>query len=207
MDILDMLTNNQEELYLDDLDYFETELAIGEYNSDYKEKCLEKIALIRVKLRNKSSKNKYIITDVEKVMDIEEKFKEQELKDDDDIFHYIRGISSGLNYKTELKQFVKETDKINQDFVERYITEFKEEEIEILTEIVQFDEEFLEKYFKILNKKAISRYQYFSENFFMNHYLELDGEIVLTKGVNDWKNKNKRSNQLDIFLRLKGVTL
>ncbi len=207
MDVLDMLTNNKDELYLDDLDYFETELAVGEYDSDYKQKCLEKIALIRAKLRNKSRKNKYVVTDVEKVMDIEEKFKEQELKNDEDIFHYIRSISSGLNYKTEMKQFIKKTKKVNQEFVEKYLSKFKEEEIEILTEVVLFDEEFLEKYFKILNKKVVSRYQYFSENFFMNHYSELDVEIVLTKGVNDWKSKNKRSNQLDIFLRLRGVTL
>ena len=68
-------------------------------------------------------------------------------------------------------------------------------------------EEFLEKYFGALNKDKIARYQCFSESFFMKHYSQLDATVVLTKGKNEWRKKENRSKQLDVFLRLKGVKI
>jgi hypothetical protein len=41
----------------------------------------------------------------------------------------------------------------------------------------------------------------------MKHYSQMDATIVLTKGKNEWRKKEKRSKQLDVFLRLKGVKL
>ena len=35
----------------------------------------------------------------------------------------------------------------------------------------------------------------------------MDAEIVLTKGKNDWRKKENRSAQLDVFLRLKGIKI
>ena len=68
-------------------------------------------------------------------------------------------------------------------------------------------EDFLEKYFASLDADKIARYQLFSEKFFIRHYAQMDAEIVLTKGKNDWRKKENRSSQLGVFLRLKGVKL
>ena len=68
-------------------------------------------------------------------------------------------------------------------------------------------EGFLDKYFASLDTDKIARYQLFSEKFFIRHYAQMDAEIVLTKGKNEWHKKENRSSQLDVFLRLKGVKL
>ena len=39
------------------------------------------------------------------------------------------------------------------------------------------------------------------------HFSKMDAEIVLTKGKNDWRKKENRSAQLDVFLRLKGIKI
>jgi len=73
--------------------------------------------------------------------------------------------------------------------------------------IKQVDESFLEKYFCSLDPKKISRYQKFSESFFMHHFNQLDADLILKRGLNEWCAKENRSKQLDVFLRLKGVKL
>lgn len=66
-------------------------------------------------------------------------------------------------------------------------------------------EEFLEKYFGALNLDKLARYQQFSESFFIRHFRQLDIGVVLEHGKNEWRKKENRSKQLDVFLRLKGV--
>ena len=56
----------------------------------------------------------------------------------------------------------------------------------------------MEKYFSSLNAEKIARYQLFSEKFFIKHFSQFDAEIVLTKGKNEWRKKEKRSAQLDV---------
>jgi hypothetical protein len=73
--------------------------------------------------------------------------------------------------------------------------------------IIPLEEGFLEKYFGALDKDKISRYQCFSEGFFIKHYSQLDATVVLTKSKNEWRKKENRSKRLDVFLRLKGVKL
>ena len=68
-------------------------------------------------------------------------------------------------------------------------------------------EPFLEKYFGALDHDKIARYQLFSEAFFMKHYSQMDATIVLQHGKNEWRKKENRSKQLDVFLRLKGVKI
>ena len=41
----------------------------------------------------------------------------------------------------------------------------------------------------------------------MKHFNDLNYNTVLQKGVNEWRKKANRSNKLDVFLRLKGVTI
>ena len=71
----------------------------------------------------------------------------------------------------------------------------------------QLGEPFLEKYFGALDHDKIARYQLFSEAFFMKHYAQMDATIVLQHGKNEWRKKENRSKQLDVFLRLKGVKI
>ncbi len=68
-------------------------------------------------------------------------------------------------------------------------------------------EAFLEKYFAELDAEKIARYQTFSEAFFIKHFAKLDPSLVLEKGKNEWRRKENRSTQLDVFLRLKGVRI
>ena len=73
--------------------------------------------------------------------------------------------------------------------------------------VMPLSEDFLDKYFSSLDADKIAHYQLFSEKFFIRHYAQMDAEIVLTKGKNEWRKKENRSSQLDVFLRLKGVKL
>ncbi len=68
-------------------------------------------------------------------------------------------------------------------------------------------EEFLEKYYGALDHAKIARYQKLSEAFFMRHFAQMDAGIVLESGKNEWRKKENRSKQLDVFLRLKGVKI
>ena len=68
-------------------------------------------------------------------------------------------------------------------------------------------EDFIEKYFGALDHDKIARYQQFSEVFFMKHFSQMDYTIVLEHGKNEWRKKENRSKQLDVFLRLKGVKI
>ena len=47
MDILKLLQESKEELYPDDLDFFEQELVIGDYDDTYKTECKNEIRLLR----------------------------------------------------------------------------------------------------------------------------------------------------------------
>jgi hypothetical protein len=84
---------------------------------------------------------------------------------------------------------------------------FQSGELESILMVMTLSEDFLDKYFSSLDADKIARYQLFSEKFFIRHYAQMDAEIVLTKGKNDWRKKENRSTQLDVFLRLKGVNL
>ena len=66
-------------------------------------------------------------------------------------------------------------------------------------------EEFLEQYFGALDHDKIARYQKFSEAFFIKHYAQMNATIVLEHGKNEWRKKENRSKQLDVFLRIKGI--
>jgi len=110
-------------------------------------------------------------------------------------------------YKTNFKKLITEQDFIDSSFVEKHYSFFEAWEINAILSVKQMDEEFLEKYFGVLDHDKIARYQLFSENFFMKHFAQLDHTIVLQRGKNQWRKKEKRSKQLDVFLRLKGVKI
>ena len=92
-------------------------------------------------------------------------------------------------------------------FIEKHFSFFKEWELNAILSVKQLGEPFLEKYFGALDHDKIARYQLFSEAFFMKHYAQMDATIVLQHGKNEWRKKENRSKQLDVFLRLKGVKI
>ena len=47
MEILEILKNSKEEIYLEDLDFFETELATGNYAESYISECKEQMEIVR----------------------------------------------------------------------------------------------------------------------------------------------------------------
>ncbi|MBE6036080.1 MAG: hypothetical protein E7223_00435 [Clostridiales bacterium] len=102
---------------------------------------------------------------------------------------------------------MKECDFVDTAFLDAHFNLFDEWEINTILMIKQVDESFLEKYFCSLDPKKISRYQKFSESFFMHHFNQLDADLILKRGLNEWCAKENRSKQLDVFLRLKGVKL
>ena len=218
MEILEILENSMEELYPEDLLFFETELDTGEYDEAYISACKKQIDIVRKWMdekeqpdnfkNNSPSKNK----NGKMIMDIKDiasgnanPYGSMPVKDM--IFLDIKNIRKLDSYKSKFKIYVCDKAEIDSDFIDSNYSFFLPWELNAIISVKQMSEEFLEKYFGALDKGKISRYQCFSESFFMKHYSQLDVDIVLTKGKNEWRKKEKRSKQLDVFLRLKGVKI
>lgn len=217
MEILEILENNERELYEEDLDFFETELATGEYTEAYAKRCRKKIRMLREWMRGgdetAEEKDEDVVVPENLVLGLDQLVPTQAhspfsgMSEEEMIFHTVRRLREGPGYKTEFKKYVKGNEKINEVFVEKHFVFFTPSELGALIMVVEFSEAFLEKYFGAFEKEKIARYQHFSEAFFMKHYSDLDAETVLKHGKNEWKDKAKRSRQLDVFLRLKGINI
>lgn len=222
MEILEILKNAKENIYLEDLDFFETELATGEYAESYIAECKEQIALVRKWLGGDDEDNTRMADIPQKpgpkrggalVMGICDVAPESanpiaaamSLKDI--IFSDIKSIRESDSYKSKFKKYVQEKTEIDDAFVDAHYSFFLQWELDAIVSVKPLGEAFLEKYFGAIDKEKIARYQCFSESFFMKHFSQLDATIVLTKGKNEWRKKENRSKQLDVFLRLKGVKL
>jgi hypothetical protein len=121
------------------------------------------------------------------------------------VFNDIEMIRKDNVYKTKFKKYIKASKTIDETFVDEHYSFFESWELDAIISVKQMSEEFLEKYFDVLDHDKMARYQEFSEGFFMKHWSDLDSDIVLNQGKNDWRKKENRSKQLDVFLRLKGV--
>lgn len=222
MEILETLKNSKDEIYLEDLDFFETELATGNYAESYISECKEQIAIVRKWLsgdeQNDDSQSDLSESPKKKskaslVMGIHDIAPENAnpvaatMTPEEIIFSDIKSMRDSDSYKSRFKKYVQDKAEIDGSFVDTHYSFFMQWELDAIVSVRQLGEEFLEKYFGALDKDKISRYQLFSESFFMKHYSQMDATIVLTKGKNEWRKKEKRSKQLDVFLRLKGVKL
>ena len=222
MEILEILKNSKDEIYPEDLDFFETELATGEYDEAYIAACKEQIALIRNWMAGKdapteemgaenskasTSKGKTIVMGIHDIAPESANPIAASMSIEDIIFSDIKAMRESDSYKTKFKKYVKEKPEVDSAFVDSHYSFFLSWELDAIVSVTQLGEAFLEKYFGALDKDKISRYQRFSESFFMKHYSQLDATVVLTKGKNEWRKKENRSKQLDVFLRLKGVKL
>lgn len=216
MDVLEILKKSGKDLYPEDLDFFETELATGgNYNAAYQAECRALIKQIRnwqkapaptedpAKAKGKSGG---IEMDISKVAP-KEANPAMEMPQDQRLFLDITNMRDDSSYKTKFKKRIQDADFVDAAFIEKHFSVFKEWELNAILSVKQLGEPFLEKYFGALDHDKIARYQLFSEAFFMKHYAQMDATIVLLHGKNEWRKKEKRSKQLDVFLRLKGVKI
>ena len=216
MDILEILKKSGKDLYPEDLEFFETELATGgHYDAAYQAECRALMKQIRnwkkasapsddpAKAKGKSGG---IEMDISKVAP-KEANPVMDMPQDQRLFLDITKMRDDSSYKTKFKKRIQEADFVDAAFIEKHFAFFKEWELNAILSVKQLGESFLEKYFGALDHDKIARYQLFSEAFFMKHYTQMDATIVLQHGKNEWRKKEKRSKQLDVFLRLKGVKI
>lgn len=213
MEVLEILRSSGKELYPEDLAFFEAELDTGDYAPDYIDQCRMMISEIR-SWKKQAIKDKLpgaipesMVMDAADLMPgaaHREKTEEEQLAD---LTRELARMRTATNYRTRFKQYLAEHPEMDEAFFDRHIALFQPEELEALLMTMPLSEAFLEKYFASLDAQKIARYQLFSEKFFIRHYAQMDAETVLTKGKNEWRKKENRSSQLDVFLRLKGVRL
>lgn len=221
VNILEIIKNDREQLCLEDLDYFETELATGgPYSKKEKLKIQNEINKVRSWLiseknnknkRQDSTKNKKDKTKKHRVvMDITELTGETDPKTiaesiEKNILKDLELLRNSKQYKSSFKSYIKDYDEVDEKFIEKHFSFFKPWELDAILSVKKMSEEFLNKHFYTLSPDKIARYQQFSESFFMNHVNDLDIETVLNNKLNSWHKKENRSSKLDVFLRLKGV--
>ena len=213
MQVLEILKKNGMELYPEDLAFFEAELDTGDYPLEYIDQCKDMIAEIRNQ-KKQAAKPKVqdvipsnILVDPDKLVPgakPKEKTPQERLNE---LTHALNQMRTATNYKTRFKQYLADHPEMDEAFIDQNIAVFQSGELESILMVMPLSEDFLDKYFSSLDADKIARYQLFSEKFFIRHYAQMDAEIVLTKGKNDWRKKENRSSQLDVFLRLKGVKL
>lgn len=213
MQVLEILQSSGQDLYPEDLAFFEAELDTGDYAPEYIDQCKELILQIRQQKKQTQKQSvqeaipSNLLVDPDRLIpgtEPKEKTPEEKLADMD---REIRQMRTANNYKTRFRQYLTEHPEIDESFIDRHITLFETTELEIILMTMQLSEGFLDKYFAVLDADKIARYQLFSEKFFIRHYAQLDAATVLTKGKNEWRKKENRTSQLDVFLRLKGVKL
>ena len=218
MDILSILKESGTSLYPEDLDFFETELATGEgYDAAYQQQCRSLIKTIRAWQTKTPEKPKTLAPAKSgesgipaglqvSVFDLTPKDQQTAgLSATEIIFREIKQLRQSDAYKTKFKKYVAGKQEIDEKFVDSHYAFFQPWELDAIISVKQMPEEFLEKYFGALDHDKLGRYQKFSEHFFMKHYSQMNPEIVLKYGKNDWRKKENRSKQLDVFLRLKGI--
>ncbi len=226
MDILNILKETGKDLYTEDLDFFETELSTNEeYSEDYQRQCrlimsdlrkwLKEQELVSGGWRRKAIQTEpepderrvpgSIKVDLDNLAPGEANPAATAMTPEQRLERELASLREMNDYKTRFKQFIEQRADIDAAFVDKNYAMFQTWELDAIISVRQMPEEFLEKYFGALDHDKIARYQQFSESFFMKHFSQLNPDIVLKRGKNDWKKKENRSKQLDVFLRLKGV--
>lgn len=214
MEILKILRQNGQELYPEDLDFFVTELDTGGYQEDYIDACKKLIAEIRnwQKQHNPKTEEKdtiptRVIIAKDQLVPNDGTVQKPEQRTESDVLKELAALRSAASYKTLFKQRLSQDSMINEGLIDRHIAFFMPWELEAVVMTLPLSEAFLDKYFSVLDADKVARYQLFSEKFFIKHYAQFSAETVLTKSKNEWRRKENRSSQLDVFLRLKGVKI
>ncbi len=206
MQVLEILKSSGVELYPEDLAFFEAELDTGDYPLEYIDQCKDLITEIRNKKKRAAIPSGILVGSDQLVPGAasREKTPQEQLEE---ISHALQQMRSATHYKPRFRQLLAEHPEVDEAFIDQHIALFRPAELEIILMTKQLSEAFLDKYFASLNTEKLARYQRFSESFFIHHYAQMDAGLVLTKGKNEWRKKENRSSQLDVFLRLKGVKL
>ncbi|MCI6020783.1 MAG: hypothetical protein MRZ64_03725 [[Bacteroides] pectinophilus] len=219
MDILKILQESADDLIPEDLDFFETELATGgHYNAAYQAQCKSRIARIRKWMsedteettppdEEKKAASNGIVIGVQDIAPEGAGAVMPKLSPARQVQSDIKSLRDRTDYKSAFKKYVEESAIIDSDFLDKNFAVFDSWEINAIVSVKQLGEAFLEKYFGAIDHDKIARYQMFSEGFFMKHFAQMDAVIVLKHGKNEWRKKENRSKQLDVFLRLKGVKI
>lgn len=222
MEILKILEASTGKLYPEDIDFFETELATGNYSEKYVKQCRKKLKEIRKwlsdrstdrdrsmpsKVRPQPSEQGTVIIELGDIVPAGVKSTAVPLSGEQLIFQDINLIRQSNAYKSEFKEYLLKTKELDTDFVDAHYSFFQQWELDAIVSVMQLGETFLEKYFDALDHDKIARYQKFSEQFFIKHFSDLEPLLVLKHGKNAWRKKPNRSKQLDIFLRLKGIKI
>ena len=207
MEILEILKQSSGELLPEDLELFRTELAVGEYPEAYQKECLELIK----KLENWNEPTagtppaKPAVSVQVDAAKLQPKgtggipFAEQFRAD-------LNVMRISDQYRSSFRSYIKTHPEFDESFVDANFSLFDAWEIEAIVSELELSEGFLEKYFSVLDKDKIARYQLFSEHFYQAHFADFDAETVLKRGRNPWRIKENRSGQFAVFLRLKGIT-
>lgn len=211
------LLRKSTKLYPEDLLFFETELETsGKYDYIYVKKCKD---LIEKKRKANKARQKRIAREPEghkssvfmSLSDLSPLAPQPSVKDNDRQW-FFSGVKATRNtlsksFDQEFKRLIKSSPFLSAEFIRENVSFFEPRELNILLTFFDMGEDFLEQYFSSLDPVLIACHQHFSEAFFMKHFRELNYNNVLKKGVNDWRFKENRSKQLDVFLRLKGVQI
>ncbi|MBE6844446.1 MAG: hypothetical protein E7508_01850 [Ruminococcus sp.] len=210
MEILEILKTSADDLISEDFELFRTELVVGNYSDDYKAECLEIIE--RLEKWNESD-------DESDTAEVDKPNKTSidvipftPVNSSDSVISFLEQFKSDMNamrlsdgYKAKFKKYIKNHEGFTESFVDANFNLFESYEIDAIVSEIALSEMFLEKYFSVLDKDKIARYQIFSEGFYMKHFADFDTETVIKKGKNEWRKKENRTKQFDVFLRLKGV--
>ncbi len=218
MDILMMLQNDADELCKEDLEMIKEELAIGDYSGDYRRECTRIIWRLTHDLEDNEMQKAYqakkvhtsrlIQSEKETVVVIPEPVVPEPAMNKQETFRAeLMKMRTMADPAKRFSEYIANTSFVTNEFIDQNMNEFNERERNELLRKREFSEEFLEKYFDVLDHGTLVINQKFSEEFFMKHFADLNTKLVLTKSKNSWKAKEKRSKKLDTFLRIKGVRI
>lgn len=220
VDILDLI-KNADKLYPEDIEYFIAELETsGNYDPIYVIQCkneIEKLTKPKTKQQgNEKAQNKNAgssvfvsIDDLHLEGTAAINAEQLEANKRNEFISKVTSIRQGgvKRWEAEFESYIKNNPIVTPKFIKENASFFKPLEFNVLLTKHNMDEEFLEQYFSNIDPVVIACHQYFSEAFFMKHFNELNYNNVLKKGINDWRLKENRSKKLDVFLRLKGVSI
>lgn len=216
MDIYNILKQNIDTILKEDIEFFEIELSTGNYESEYRNKCLDLISQIkRFKFNSSNIANVIKKEENENANDLDllnignsltNTKIDDELSNDKQFKTLIEQVRNAKSYKANFIKIIT-NNPINETYVENNFSFFKVVEINELLKIMKFSEKFLENHINLLNCKNIAQYQIFSETFFMKHFGKLNYKIVFKNNQNSWILPENRSSKLTVFLKLKGITI
>ena len=228
MDIRAVLADSAEKLLDDELSMLAEELTTGGYDAAYRKECRDLIDAERKRRKEARSgvgvaagsvaqvvpggPARRLPHDVEKSVlvspDVLSPYSQVEVpakSPKETVAADLAVIRRSETRAKLFREYLKNSAIIDEAFLDSNISLFDAEELAIVVTQMSLSEAFLEKYLAALDLKKVATNQRFSEEFFMRHYADLDAELVLKRGINEWRNKDKRSKKLDMFLRLKGV--